>query len=186
MICRGTQPAALLVAMALLTTACASPASSSSSSSTAASAGGSGASVAPSGGVRNVSLSRLTDARATRRDAATIVIGFEAAAVADMVTPAPRVDFATQALLCLHIGERATGGWSVTIQSISVEGAEMAILAREVEPRPGVGVTQAFTYPADCALIDRTVLPVGQLMVRADDTTSDEFIVDAVVQVPAR
>ena len=139
MIRRGTQPAALLMAMALLTTACASPASSSSSSSNAASAGGSQASVAPSGGVRNVSLSRLTDARATRRDAATIVIGFDAAAVADMVTPAPGVNFATQALLCLHIGERPTGGWSVTIQSISVEGAEMAILARRSSRDPASG-----------------------------------------------
>ena len=47
-------------------------------------------------------------------------------------------------------------------------------------------MTQTFTYPADCALIDRTVLPGRSVMVRADDTTSDEFIVDAVVQVPAR
>jgi hypothetical protein len=186
MIRRGTRPAALLVALTLLTVACASPGSSSSESPTGGSTSGSQASVAPSGGVRDVSLSRLTDARATRRDAATIVIGFDAGAVAAMVTPAPSIDFATQALLCLHIGERSTGGWSVTIQSITVEGSEMAILAREVEPRPGVGVTQAFTYPADCAVIDRTMLPIGELMVRADDTTSDEFIVDAVVQVPAR
>jgi hypothetical protein len=130
---------------------------------------------------------RLADVRATRRDAATIVIGFDAAAAADMLAPpAPTIDFTSQAVLCLHIGERSTGGWSVTIQSISLEGSQMSILAREVEPRPGVGVTQAITYPADCALIDRAVLPIGQLMVRADDTTSDEFIVDAVVQVPAR
>jgi hypothetical protein len=146
----------------------------------------SGGSSSASGSVRTVSLARLANAHPTQRADATILIGFDAASAAAMVTPAPPIDFASQALLCLHIGERATGGWSVTIQSISLDGSGMKILAREVEPRPGTGTTQAFSYPADCAVIDRTALPVGQLAVRADDTTSDEFIVDAVVQVPAR
>lgn len=151
----------------------------------ASSGGSSSASTGASEGVRMVSLARLADAHPTQRADATILIGFDAASAAAMVTPAPPIDFASQALLCLHIGERATGGWSVTIQSISLDGSGMKILAREVEPRPGTGTTQAFSYPADCAVIDRTALPVGQLAVRADDTTSDEFIVDAVVQVPA-
>jgi len=150
-------------------------------------AGGGAASSAPSPsrGVRTVSLARLTSPHPTQHVDATILIGFDAASAAAMVTSAPPIDFASQALLCLYIGERSTGGWSVTLQSISLDGASLKILAREVEPRPGTGTTQAFTYPADCAIIDRTVLPIGQVAVRADDTTSDEFIVDAVVQVPA-
>ena len=138
-----------------------------------------------SGGVRTVSLTRLANAHPKQHVDATILIGFDAASVATLVTAAPPIDFTSQAVLCLYIGERSTGGWSVTLQSISLDGASMKILAREVEPRPGTGTTQAFSYPADCAIIDRTVLPIGQLAVRADDTTSDEFIVDAVVQVPA-
>jgi hypothetical protein len=130
-------------------------------------------------------MARLTNAHPKQHVDATILIGFDAAGTAAMVTAAPPIDFSSQAILCLYIGERATGGWSVTLQSISLDGASMKVLAREVEPRPGTGTTQAFSYPADCAIIDRTALPVGQLAVRADDTTSDEFIVDAVVQVPA-
>lgn len=169
----------LAVTTCLLLAGCAG--SGSSSPALASSRG----STSASGGVRTVSIARLTNAHPAQRADATILIGFDAASAAAMVTPAPPIDFASQALLCLHIGERSTGGWSVTIQSISLDGASMKVLAREVEPRPGTGTTQSFTYPADCAVIDRTALPIGQLAVRADDTTSDEFIVDAVVQVPA-
>ncbi len=175
----------VLLVIALLTAACGSGGSSSTPT-TPTSPSGSAASMGPSSGVLDVSLSRLTAVRAIQRTEATILIGFDAAAVAAMVVAPPSLDFATQALLCLHAGERPTGGWSLAIQSISLEGPAMRVLASEVEPPPGVGVTEGFTYPADCAVIDRTVLPIGQLTVRADDTTSDAFIVDAVVQVPAR
>lgn len=143
------------------------------------------ASPAATGGIVNVGLSRIADAGPIRREAAAIEIAFDPANADRMATSLPPIDYATQALLCLSLGERSTGGWSVTMQSISLDGHAMSIRAREVRPRPGSPVTQGFTYPTDCAVIDRTVLPAGTLTVRADDTISDEFIVDAVIEVPA-
>lgn len=137
-------------------------------------------------GVVDVGLERLTDANPVRSEAATIRIAFDAAEAAAMVDAPPPIDYAGQALLCVYLGERPTGGWSLVIQSISLDSRQMSILAREGRPRTGTGTTQAATYPADCAVIDRSVLPVGELTVRADDTISDEFIVDATIEVPSR
>ncbi len=145
------------------------------------------ASVMPTeGGVRNVPMQRLTDAMPIARDGAAIEMAFDAAGAVRLLAEPPPIDFATQAILCVALGERPTGGWSLTLQSISLDGTEMRILAREGRPRSGQGTTQAFTYPSDCALVDRTVLPSGELTVRADDTISDEFIVDAAIEVPSR
>ena len=138
------------------------------------------------GGTRNVDFVRITDGIPIAREEAEIGMAFDAGQAAQLVSEPPAIDYATQAILCLSIGERPTGGWSVTISSISVADGEMEILAREGRPRPGEGTTQAFTYPGDCAVVDRTVLPIGPLAVRADDTISDEFIVDATIEVPAR
>ncbi|HET9879062.1 MAG TPA: hypothetical protein VFQ81_07180 [Candidatus Limnocylindria bacterium] len=142
------------------------------------------ATAVPSGGIVNVAIRRLTDARPVRREAAMIGIAFDAATARTLVADPAPLDFASEALLCLALGERATSGWSVTIQSISLDGSRMSILAREARPRTG-GPSAGPTYPADCAAIDRSVLSPGELLVRADDTISDEFIVDATIEVPA-
>lgn len=161
--------------LALLVSAC-----------TATAPSGSVTSSASAPGIVTVGLQRLTDAQPIRSEEATIGIAFDAAGAAALVSEAPSIDYADRALLCLALGERATGGWSVTIQSISLDGPRMSIRAREVRPRSDTGATQGATYPADCAVIDRTVLPAGELVVRADDTISDEFIVEATIQVPSR
>lgn len=158
---------------------------SGSSDSGTASSGAVTASPTP-GGVRNVDFARITDGIPIAREAAEIGMAFDAGQAAQLVSEPPPIDYASQAILCLSIGERPTGGWSVTIGSITLEDGAMQILAREGRPRPGEGTTQAFTYPGDCAVVDRTVLPVGPMAVRADDTISDEFIVDATIEVPAR
>lgn len=161
--------------LALLVSAC-----------TTAAPSGSATADAPASGIVNVGLQRLTDAQPTRSEEAMIGIAFDAAGAAALVSEGPSIDYAGHALLCLALGERATGGWSVTIQSISLDGPLMSIRAREVRPRSDAGTTPGATYPADCAIIDRTVLPAGELVVRADDTISDEFIVEATIQVPSR
>ena len=161
---------------ALLLSACGAPASPTAS-----------ASVSPSGPVGSVSvnLTRLVGVEIADRTAAAIEIAFDAAAAAGLIAPLPaETDFATQAVLCLFIGERDTGGWAVAVQSIRIVEGRMEITARETEPRGGTG-TGGATYPADCVLIDRSALPVGQLPVTSTDTTSDEFIVDGVIDVPA-
>ena len=180
---------AAVTLLSLAMVACgASPGESSNAAVTPSpSSAASSASPPPSGGgVTNVDFARLTDAIPVARNDAAIEMAFDAGEAHRLVAESPPIDFATQALLCLSLGERPTGGWSVTIQSMSLAEGELRILAREARPRAGEGTTQAFTYPADCAVLDRTQLPLGTLAVRADDTISDEFIVDATIEVPSR
>jgi len=160
---------------ALLSSACGTAPSSTSS-----------AGVSPSGPIGSVSvnLTRLVGVEIADRAAAAIEIAFDAGAATELVGPLPAdADFEAQAVLCLFIGERESGGWAVALQSIRIVDGQMEIRARETAPR-GLA-TGGATYPADCALIDRSALPVGQLPVTSTDTTSDEFIVDGVIDVPA-
>lgn len=159
------------LAAALVLAACATPAASPTVTPTA-------------GGTVGVNLTRLVDVEIVQRSEAAIEIAFDAAAAESLVTPLPAdADFAATAVLCLFIGERDTGGWAVALQSIRMVDGQMRILARETAPRgtPPAGPS----YAADCAMIDRSVLPIGPLPVTSTDTTSDEFIVDGVVEVPA-
>ena len=161
---------------ALLSSACGTAPSSTSS-----------AGVSPSGPIGSVSvnLTRLVGVEIADRAAAAIEIAFDAASAAELVAPLPaNADFAAQAVLCLFIGQRDTGGWSVAVQSIRIVEGRLEITARETEPRGGAGTGPA-TYPADCVQIDRSVLPVGTLPMTSTDMTSDEFIVDGVIDVPA-
>lgn len=165
-----------LLAGFLLLSACSAPASPTPSAVVSPSA---------SAGTVSVGISRLGDVEIVDRAAAAIEIAFDAAAAAELVAPLPGdADFAVQAVLCLFIGQRDTGGWSVAVQSIRLVSGRLEITARETEPRGGGGTGPA-TYPADCVQIDRLVLPVGPLPVTSTDTTSDEFIVDGVIEVPA-
>lgn len=168
--------AAGLFSASLLLSACGAPASPTPAAS---------ASPSRPAGTVSVNLSRLGGVEIVERAAAAIEIAFDAGAAAELAAPLPAdADFATEAVLCLFIGERSTGGWAVTVQSIHIVDGRMEITARETEPRGGTG-TDGATYPADCVLIDRSALPVGMLSVTSTDTTSDEFIVDGVIDVPA-
>jgi hypothetical protein len=119
-----------------------------------------------------------------RMDAAAIRIAFHAGEAAQLISPVPAgLDFGTDALLCVYLGERPTGGWALDLQSAALVDGELRILGRETRPRGTA--TQALTYPGDCASLPRAALPAGELAVRADDTISDEFIVDGQIEVPA-
>ena len=66
----------------------------------------SGSAAASTSGDTNLDFVRLTDAvPAERRDAA-IEMAFDAGQAQRLVAGAPPIDFATQALLCLSLGER--------------------------------------------------------------------------------
>lgn len=118
------------------------------------------------------------------RHEAAIGFAFDADQAAELVQSVPdEIDFGTDALLCVFLGERQTDGWALDLRSASLTEGELRIAARETAPRDGG--KPGVTYPADCALIQRAALPAGELPVRADDTITDEFITDAVVQVPS-
>jgi hypothetical protein len=113
----------------------------------------------------------------------TVKVAFDAAAAAEFVTAVPAdLDFAERALVCVFLGPRLTTGWSLDLRSASLTGRELRILARETAPRGEA--QEETTYPADCALLPRAALPTGELHVRADDTATDEFIADTVIDVP--
>lgn len=155
----------------------------------ASQAGSQGASDVPSQAASNgpgqlaaLTLTRVSGTPARRVDAA-IAIAFDEASAATLISPLPaQLDLATDALLCVYLGQRPTGGWGLALQSASLQDGELRILARETRPRGNV--TQALTYPGDCASVPRAALPAGELVVRADDTISDEFIVDGQIEVP--
>jgi hypothetical protein len=112
-----------------------------------------------------------------------VAMAFEARAAAELLQEVPRdLDFGTSAVVCVFLGPRQTTGWDLDLSTVSLSDGVLTIRARESVPR---GTTRpVVTYPADCGLVPRAALPVGELTVRADDTVSGEFIADAVIDVP--
>jgi hypothetical protein len=144
---------------------------------------GPGASASSGGDGRPSLALREADVEPLERRQAAIEVAFGADAARQLVADPSGVDFETDALICVYLGPRPTTGWSLDLRTASLTGTNLSILARENEPRGSARPQESF--PADCALIDRAALPPGDLTVRADDINSDEFIVDAVVEVPA-
>ena len=113
----------------------------------------------------------------------TVAVAFDAEAAAALVTAVPTdLDFGEHALVCVFLGPRLTTGWSLDLRTASLTGDELRIRARETAPR--TETQEQTTYPADCGLLSRASLPVGELRVWADDTVTDEFIADTVIDVP--
>lgn len=165
--------AAALALLAILTAACAASPPPRSS----------GADPSPSR-APVLSLEAL-DVEPIERREESIGFAFDADAAADLLTEVPaQVEFDTHAVVCVFLGPRMTTGWSLDLRTAALRDGELWIRARETAPR---GTTRAeVTYPADCGLLNRGALPVGDLMVRADDTITDEFITRTVVEVPER
>ena len=139
-----------------------------------------------SGTTRSVTVARLPGAQPAEREEAAISIAFDPSAAAALAQGLPTdLDWDANAVLCVYRGRRADGGWGLAIQSANLVDGELQVLARETRPAAGVD-RPGPTYPADCATVDRAALPPGPLPVRADDTISDEFIVAAELEVPAR
>jgi len=152
--------------------ACASPAGSPSASATPA----------PSPSVPVLSLSGL-DAQPIEHRAEEVALAFDPATAAELLEEVPAdLDFDQDAVVCVFLGPRQTTGWSLDLRSASLSGREVEIRARENAPR--TETRPEVTYPADCGLLTRAALPAGELVVRADDTVSGEFIADTTVVVP--
>lgn len=134
---------------------------------------------------RSVTIIRLPLAEPAQREEAAIAFAFDPSAAGDLATGLPAdLEWDANTVVCVYLGRRAEGGWGLAIQSATLVGGELRILARERRPAAGVD-RPGPTYPADCATIDRAALPSGPLSVRADDTVSDESIVSDEVEVPA-
>ncbi|MEM6260725.1 MAG: protease complex subunit PrcB family protein [Planctomycetota bacterium] len=66
------------------------------------------------------------------------------------------VDFDTNDLVIVSLGERSTGGFAVNIESIQLSGGELAITGEATTPAEDAAVTQALTYPYSAVLIPNT------------------------------
>ena len=140
-------------------------------------------SVAPSAAVAGPVLQPIDVSPAERAEAG-IAAAFHPAQAQDLVAEVPvDIDFGRHALVCVYLGERPTTGWGLDLQSASVLDGELRIRARETRP-PASGARPRISYPAGCGLLERAALPEGELAVRADDTISEEFIVDGTLSVP--
>lgn len=123
------------------------------------------------------------DAEPAERREEAVVVAFDAATAADLLIEVPDdLDFDEHAVLCVFLGPRLTSGWSLDLRTASLSDGELRIRARETAPR--TETRPETTYPADCGLLTRAALPPGELRVWADDTVTDEFIAEAVIEVP--
>jgi hypothetical protein len=171
MILRTLLAAALLVLAGCSASPSSSPATSRSSSGPPSAAAGAG----------GIGFEMIEDATPAPRDEASVEAAFDAASAADLLDSVPALDFDSQAVLCLYLGER-TGTWGFSVSGLTIEDGELHIASAERRPRGG---DTAATHPAQCLAVDRGALPAGDLAVTADDTVSDEFIVGGTIKVPA-
>lgn len=169
---------AVLVLAAVVLGACGgSPVPTASTPTPAASA-----TVEPSGPPA-LSLSSL-DAAPIDHEQEAVALAFDPAEATSLLQAVPAsLDFARDVVVCVFLGPRQTTGWSLDLRSASLSGTEVDIRARENAPRTG-NERPEVTYPADCAVLNRAALPIGEVMVRADDTITGEFIAGTTVEVP--
>jgi hypothetical protein len=179
----------LLAVAAVLLAACAPTASAPAASTRPASASvtpppsvvqpsvdGASADATPAG----LDLQPAEGTPATRTEAG-VAAAFDADAAATLVSPAPSVDYAARAVICVYLGTR-TGRWTLDLQSAQLSASTLSIEARERPPRTASAES---TTPAACGTLRRDALPVGELAVSAHDTVSDEFITEGTIEVPS-
>lgn len=70
--------------------------------------------------------------------------------------PAPEVDFERWMVVCVAMGTRPTGGWSVRIERVFEENGVLWIDAKEAGPAPDALVPQVLTTPYDMVLAPQT------------------------------
>lgn len=78
------------------------------------------------------------------------------------VPPAPAVDFVREAVVAAYMGEQRTGGYSVEITRVTLDGKTLRVRINETSPGPGAVVTQALTQPFHLAAIPR--VPPGTVV----------------------
>ncbi len=65
-----------------------------------------------------------------------------------------KIDFQKQMIVVVTAGAKPTGGYAVTITKLSVKDNTLTVHWSLKSPGPGDIVTQAFTHPAQAALVD--------------------------------
>lgn len=63
--------------------------------------------------------------------------------------------FEKEQLLVIFMGQRSTGGYSISLKTIQSQGDSLSIETYEKSPDPGAIVTQVLTYPLLILQLDR-------------------------------
>lgn len=74
----------------------------------------------------------------------------------DPKRPAPRVDFARNMVVVAAMGQRLTGGFSVEIGSVQLNGSTLSVEVRETSPGPACATSGVITFPIAAELVPRT------------------------------
>lgn len=95
----------------------------------------------------------------------------------------PDVDWATEAVLVVDMGEQRTGGYGVTVTGVSrSQAGEVELQVAVRRPGPGMLVTQVITHPHAVAKVPRAWLEGGPTTVVALDQTGQQ-VARQVVQL---
>lgn len=78
---------------------------------------------------------------------------------------APKVDWKSEMVVALFMGERPTGGFGVAIKSVTYGDKEIVVAYEETAPSPDAITIQALTAPYAVAVVRRGSLPVRFTMV---------------------
>lgn len=57
------------------------------------------------------------------------------------------VDFQKHVLVLLHAGQKSTGGYSISVESVKVDKGLTTVTVKETGPEPGAQVTMALSNP---------------------------------------
>ena len=71
---------------------------------------------------------------------------------------APPLDFARETAVFLLLGQRSTGGWGVTPESVAIAGDAIEVTASIRRPEPGGIATMAFSAPFAVIAVNRPAL----------------------------
>ena len=75
------------------------------------------------------------------------------------VRPVPEVDFSREIVVLAALGTRATGGYTIRIDSARTTIGALEIFVRRIVPGPTCGTTAALTEPVAAVALPRTSLP---------------------------
>ena len=73
----------------------------------------------------------------------------------------PAVDFARQSVILAALGQRATGGYGIIVESATMARDTLRVTIRSLSPGPRCGTTAALSEPVDLALLPRVARPVA-------------------------
>ena len=153
---------ATLLALTLALTACGSGRNNSTADpSPSASPSASPSSSTPAAGGEEVSFSNLSQRNSQIQEARTTTVttpeAWETLWSEHMGADSerPEVDFAKEAVVAVFLGQKPTGGYSVTIQSVRLIEKTLQVTYAEKSPSPDSITTQVISYPSHIVKVNQ-------------------------------